>query len=94
MGTIEKVIKIKAPTDFKSRAASLLVEKSNRIRSNFYISTEKTDRRVLGGSKLGILSLNIRRGDIIIFTIIGNDDMIIEHDQKVIYEIIEEIERR
>ena len=49
------------------------------------------DRRVSGFSKLGILSLNIKKGDVIVFTFIGGDDTVVEHDMKVIRNIIKKL---
>lgn len=74
--------------DFDKRFVSNLVEYLNKINSNVCITT--IDRRVNAKSVLGLLSLSIKRDDVIRIDILSSDS--VEKAQEDLYKVLELIE--
>lgn len=85
------MFKMISPEDLNTRTISLLQNKWSKVESHFYIQTNKSERRVVAKSLLGVSSLGIRKGDDINFIIDHEDEIKLERDKNIIIQGVREV---
>ncbi|MGI6668544.1 MAG: HPr family phosphocarrier protein [Acetivibrionales bacterium] len=69
---VEKEIVIKSPSGLQSKSAAVFIQKASGYKSDVWVF--KGGKKADGKSLLGILSLEIRKGDKITLSVEGGDE--------------------